>query len=657
VITDVDAIAVAGTTSTIIWTTDEPTNSEVFYDAGAPPWSTTAESDLVTSHAVELAGLTECTVHGYWVRSTDEAGNTTSDDALGAYYSFETGVDVQPTYAYTGPAIPIPDSGSIVSTITVLEDQPVQDLNVRINISHSYTADLDIFLTGPNGTQITLSSDNGGSGSDYTDTVFDDEAATSITAGSPPFTGTYRPEVPLSTFDGISILGDWELTVTDDAGGDVGTLNSWSITPTFPPRACGPHASYVAHAIEADVCGGGGAGDLDGVWDAGEIVTFRLTVTNDGTDPVTDVEATVTALDAGVAMIQDTATFGDIAVGETAESQAPHFTASLSQALPCGDTLELEVAIRSGGETWTGSFDQVVGTPISGAGVVLDEDFESGIPGDWQIVDGGGTSDTWYADSAADPGGCSNTDPGPPVSGTWAAVDSDCAGSGVAMDESLITPLLDLTNALTAAVEFDHFYDQYQTEIAELDVRSSLTGGSWVNVARWSADTTNAQIENIDITAQAAGAADVEIRWHYYNADFDWFWYVDNVRVSFTAPGGCEMVPCSLTGLPGKQTGVKWLDAGTRAWDADPISSHGYTVYRGKRTGLPGLLHSGTESCVRHTNATSGENTVDLSSDYPTVFAGRLFWYLVTGSNAGGEGSAGDATSGPRQVNASGACP
>jgi hypothetical protein len=82
----------------------------------------------------------------------------------------------------------------------------------------------------PDGTQVTLSTYNGGSSNNYTNTVFDDAAATSITSGIAPFTGTYRPEGVLSALNGKNANGTWQLRVTDSASGDSGSLTSWSIT-------------------------------------------------------------------------------------------------------------------------------------------------------------------------------------------------------------------------------------------------------------------------------------------------------------------------------------------------------------------------------------------------------------------------------------------
>ena len=59
--------------------------------------------------------------------------------------------------------------------------------------------------------------------------VFDQEAATSITDGSAPFTGTFRPEGDLSTIYGEMSGGDWVLEVTDDANLDGGTFTRFSL--------------------------------------------------------------------------------------------------------------------------------------------------------------------------------------------------------------------------------------------------------------------------------------------------------------------------------------------------------------------------------------------------------------------------------------------
>ena len=108
----------------------------------------------------------------------------------------------------------------------------VQDVDVTLDVIHTFDGDLDIYLVSPAGTAVELSTDNGSGGDDFIGTVFDDEAVDPITGGAAPFTGLFQPEGNLSDFDGELAAGAWFLSITDDAGGDVGTLDGWSIILT-----------------------------------------------------------------------------------------------------------------------------------------------------------------------------------------------------------------------------------------------------------------------------------------------------------------------------------------------------------------------------------------------------------------------------------------
>ena len=177
-------------------------------------------------------------------------------------------------------------------------------------------------------------------------------------------------------------------------------------------------------------------------------------------------------------MMDGDAVYPDIPEAESAYPLAPHFFAKIPDGLGCGDTIEFAVSIHANeGSSTGGTVSAVAGEVIPEGGVALFEDFESGLPGTWSVVDGFGDAWTWYVDNATDPQGCTNTDPESPIAGNWMAIDSDCTGPGVQLDEQLITPPIDLGVAVTASVEFDHYFNASLNDLAEVDVRSSLTGG------------------------------------------------------------------------------------------------------------------------------------------------------------------------------------
>ncbi len=111
---------------------------------------------------------------------------------------------------------------------------------VCFDVTHTYLADLSISLTSPDGISISLVSSVGGGADNFTGTCLRADAATSIVAGNAPYTGTFKPQGPLASFNNNqNPNGTWILTVNDNAGADVGFLNSCAITfgsnpATFP---------------------------------------------------------------------------------------------------------------------------------------------------------------------------------------------------------------------------------------------------------------------------------------------------------------------------------------------------------------------------------------------------------------------------------------
>ncbi len=146
----------------------------------------------------------------------------------------------------------IPDLSTIYDTIPVSYVGGIKDINVNVNIDHTRVSTLNLSLIGPDGTTIDLSSDNGGSGSNFTNTTFDDEAMISIKNGIAPFTGSFKPEQPLSTYDVKEVTGNWILKVQDDAVSQVGTLQSWCITLNYFDLSVGIAETSIEKALKLD---------------------------------------------------------------------------------------------------------------------------------------------------------------------------------------------------------------------------------------------------------------------------------------------------------------------------------------------------------------------------------------------------------------------
>ncbi len=144
-----------------------------------------------------------------------------------------------PREVYPGDGLPmaIPEVGTITSGITIIrplsigfEGGNIIDLNVNVELTHTFDGDLTLTLIGPQGIRVTLSENLGSGGDNYQVTTFDDEADLGIAEGNAPFNGSFRPIESLSVFDGLSVDGPWTLEIVDGAQGDEGTLLNWSIS-------------------------------------------------------------------------------------------------------------------------------------------------------------------------------------------------------------------------------------------------------------------------------------------------------------------------------------------------------------------------------------------------------------------------------------------
>lgn len=197
------------------------------------------------------------------------------------------------TYTSTDVPVAIPDAGaatSAVSTIMVPGNPRIEDLNIAIQLNHTFMQDLDFHLISPAGndngffTDVFNGSAAAGSPTNM-DLVVDDEAgippAFAVSAGM-----AHQPELAyrLGWYDGENAGGTWTLQIRDDAGGDTGTLTGWSLSICEPPPPPMCAAGFVPTTVfttdfEAGDAGFTHTGTAD-EWERGTPATAATGTTN-----------------------------------------------------------------------------------------------------------------------------------------------------------------------------------------------------------------------------------------------------------------------------------------------------------------------------------------------------------------------------------------
>jgi hypothetical protein len=297
--------------------------------------------------------------------------------------------------------------------------------------------------------------------------------------------------------------------------------------------------SYLCSAsLDLSVAGVEGISQVSGngntVFEPGETWQFHPVVRNlacaEEALGVTGDVALSPASDGPVTLTNASVAFGDIPAAATTASQMPVIF-ELDAAAACGGSVvfDLENLNAANGGPFAG-LAGILSVPVGEAvyTTLMYEDFSGGIPADWIVVHNGtatGPAATWTTDN---PGGRNL-----PLTPPFAIVDSDEAGSGYTHDEEMITAPVDCTGFETVELRFNHDFNYYSgsgAEQGDVDVRSSATGGSWVNVANYSGGSASGAAV-VDISDYAVGQTDVEIRFHYYDASFEWWWAVDDVAI------------------------------------------------------------------------------------------------------------------------------
>jgi C1A family cysteine protease len=105
------------------------------------------------------------------------------------------------------PSLSIPDNNpdGVESAISIDSTGTIKGLKVSVDISHSYSGDLDVILVHPSGELHILQESSNSSEKNIEKTW------------------------ELTSFNGLAVGGEWKLLLIDNAKQDTGKLNSWSL--------------------------------------------------------------------------------------------------------------------------------------------------------------------------------------------------------------------------------------------------------------------------------------------------------------------------------------------------------------------------------------------------------------------------------------------
>ena len=180
-----------------------------------------------------------------------------------------------------------PCTSPLVRSFTVAANAQVSDVNIGVQLTHTYRGDLRATLTSPSGTVVNLIT-NVGTSADNLNVLFDDSAPTNIsthttndtTTAAPPYQRTFQPEGSLAGFNGQGSAGTWQLSICDSLSGDSGAFARAHLYLTTVPLS--PYADLSLSKSVSNAAPAFGAN-----------ITYTLSVTNAGTSTLTANGVTV----------------------------------------------------------------------------------------------------------------------------------------------------------------------------------------------------------------------------------------------------------------------------------------------------------------------------------------------------------------------------
>ena len=207
-------------------------------------------SSTVDANFTTITGLTRETEYYWRVLPMNSCGVS----GIGTSFSFTT------PNLFQAEDLPVAigsgEPTTVSSSISISDNLVITDVNVGLDVSHTYVAELIVTLTSPAGTTVTLLQEpcyiDGLYPIPDVSVVFDDDGPDLVCASSSPVvSGIIRPQQGnLDTFNNQSTQGDWVLTVTDIYSGDGGSLDNFTLEISTDGTYVNKAPIALAQAIE-----------------------------------------------------------------------------------------------------------------------------------------------------------------------------------------------------------------------------------------------------------------------------------------------------------------------------------------------------------------------------------------------------------------------
>ena len=222
-------LATAQSTSlTLTWVADSNATSYDVQVATDAAFTNIFTSGTVNTASYLVSGLAQATNYFWRVLPM----NASCSGAYSPASTFQTGQISCSSFASANVPLTISASGTptINSTLTIASGVTIADLNITMNVGHSWVNDLTATLISPSGTEVQLVAAPCTSVAlNNIVATFDDAGTPVVCSNNPAIGGTVQPFQSLAAFNGQNSGGLWTLRIFDAYNLDGGALNSWSL--------------------------------------------------------------------------------------------------------------------------------------------------------------------------------------------------------------------------------------------------------------------------------------------------------------------------------------------------------------------------------------------------------------------------------------------